>query len=78
MVSIAPAMETVNVATPSHGLIELPVVIAMRNRYFSSERLQVQKIQIEPGIRAKALLAVRSITISPGKPPCAEQRADYP
>ena len=57
MVSIAPAMETVNVATPSHGLIELPVVIAMRNRYFSSERLQVQKIQIEPGISVKALLA---------------------
>lgn len=57
MVSIAPAMETVNVATPSHGLIELPVVIALRNRYFSSERLQVQKIQIEPGISVKALLA---------------------
>ena len=56
-VSVAAAMEQVNVATPSHGLIELPVVVAMRNGYFRSERLEIQKIQIEPEIAVKALLA---------------------
>ena len=51
------AMEQVNVATPSYGLIELPVVVAVRNGYFRSERLEIQKIQIEPEVAVKALLA---------------------
>ena len=57
VVSVAPAMEQVNVATPSYGLIELPVVVATRNGYFRSEGLEVQKIQIEPDTAVKALLA---------------------
>ena len=57
VVSVAPAMETVNVATPTYGLIELPAVVAMRNGYFRSERLEVQKIQIDPEVSIKALVA---------------------
>ena len=55
--SVAAAMEQVNVATPSHGLIELPVVVAMRNGYFRTERLEIQKVQIEPEVAVKALVA---------------------
>ena len=57
VVPLSGAMEQVNVATPSHGLIELPIVVAMRNGYFRSERLEIQKIQVEPEIAVKALVA---------------------
>ena len=55
--SVASAMEDVNVATPGYGLIELPVVVAMRNGYFRDERLEVRQIQIEPDVSVKTLLA---------------------
>jgi ABC-type nitrate/sulfonate/bicarbonate transport system substrate-binding protein len=51
------AAEQVMIATPSQGLYELPVVVAMRNGYFRTEGLEVQKIQIQPEIAVKALLA---------------------
>ena len=51
------AAERVMIATPSQGLFELPVVVAMRNGYFRTEGLEVQKIQIQPEIAVKALLA---------------------
>jgi ABC-type nitrate/sulfonate/bicarbonate transport system substrate-binding protein len=51
------AAERVIIATPSQGLYELPVVVAMRNGYFRTEGLEVQKIQIQPEIAVKALLA---------------------
>src|SRR5215510_5747807 len=51
------AAEQVMIATPSQGLFELPVVVAMRNGYFRTERLEVQKILIQPEIAVKALLA---------------------
>ena len=57
VVSWSAAAEQVNVATPSRGLIELPVIVAMRNGYFRSEGLEIQKIQIEPQVAVKALLA---------------------
>lgn len=47
--------EKVNVATPTRGLVELPVVVAMRNGYFHSEGLTIQKIQIEPEVAVRAL-----------------------
>jgi len=56
-VSVASAAERVNVATPTQGLIELPVVVAMRNRYFRTEGLEIQKIQIAPEIAVQALVA---------------------
>lgn len=55
--SLAGAAEQVNVATPTQGLIELPLVVAMRNRYFTTEGLEIQKIQIEPEVAVKALVA---------------------
>src|SRR5215475_9493831 len=51
------AAEQVMIATPSRGLFELPIVVAMRNGYFRTEGLEVQKIQIQPEIAVKALLA---------------------
>jgi NitT/TauT family transport system substrate-binding protein len=51
------AAERVMIATPSQGLFELPVIVAMRNGYFRTEGLEVQKIQIQPEIAVKALLA---------------------
>jgi NitT/TauT family transport system substrate-binding protein len=44
-------------ATPSHGLFELPVVVALRKGFFKDEGLDVQKIQMQPQIGVKALVA---------------------
>jgi len=51
------AAERVMIATSSQGLFEMPVVVAMRNGYFRTEGLEVQKIQIQPEIAVKALVA---------------------
>jgi NitT/TauT family transport system substrate-binding protein len=45
------------IATPSRGLFEMPVVVAMRNGYFRKEGLEVYKVQIQPAIAVKALVA---------------------
>jgi NitT/TauT family transport system substrate-binding protein len=55
--SLSAATQQVNVATPSHGLIELPVVVAMRNGYLRSEGLEIQKIRIAPDVAVRALIA---------------------
>jgi NitT/TauT family transport system substrate-binding protein len=55
--SISNAREQINVATPSQGLIELPVVVAMRNGFFRREGLEIQRIRIEPEVAVKALVA---------------------
>lgn len=49
--------ERVMIATPSQGLFEMPVVVAMRNGYFRKEGLEVYKVQIQPAIAVKALVA---------------------
>lgn len=49
--------EPVKVGTPAQGLLELPVVVALRNGYFHTEGLEVQRIQIVPEISVKALVA---------------------
>jgi ABC-type nitrate/sulfonate/bicarbonate transport system substrate-binding protein len=51
------AAERVMIATPSQGPLEMPVVVAMRNGYFRTEGLEVYKIQIQPEIAVKALVA---------------------
>jgi NitT/TauT family transport system substrate-binding protein len=51
------AAERVMISTPSQGLFDMPVVVAMRNGYFRTEGLEVQRIQIQPEIAVKALLA---------------------
>ncbi|HZD41236.1 MAG TPA: ABC transporter substrate-binding protein [Terriglobales bacterium] len=51
------AAERVMIATPSRGFFEMPVVVAMRNGYFKKEGLEVYKVQIQPAIAVKALVA---------------------
>jgi NitT/TauT family transport system substrate-binding protein len=51
------AAERVMIATPTQGPLELPVVVAMRNGYFRKEGLEVHKVQIQPEIAVKALVA---------------------
>jgi NitT/TauT family transport system substrate-binding protein len=53
----AHAVERVTIATPSRGLFEFPAVIAMTNGYFKDEGLEVEKIQVQPQIAVKALVA---------------------
>jgi len=51
------AAERVMVATPSRGLFEFPVVVALRKGYFKDEGLEADKIQVQPQIAVKALVA---------------------
>lgn len=53
----APAAERVMMATPSHGLFEFPVVVALRKGFFTDEGLDVRKITMQPAIGVKALVA---------------------
>ena len=51
------AAERVVIATPGPGLFELPIVVAIRNGYFRKEGLELHKIQIQPEIAIRALVA---------------------
>jgi NitT/TauT family transport system substrate-binding protein len=53
----AAAAERVMIGTPSHGLFEFPVVVAMRKGFFDDEALDVRKIMIQPQIGVKALVS---------------------
>jgi NitT/TauT family transport system substrate-binding protein len=50
------AAQQLNVAAPAKGLAELPVIVAMRNGYFRTEGLEIQKIQIQPDVAVRALV----------------------
>jgi NitT/TauT family transport system substrate-binding protein len=52
-----PAAERVMMGTPSRGLFEFPVVVAMRKGFFNDEGLDVRKIQMQPAIGVKALIS---------------------
>lgn len=47
----------IHVATPSRGLFEFPVVVAMRKGFFKSEAIDVDKIQMQPALGVKALMS---------------------
>jgi ABC-type nitrate/sulfonate/bicarbonate transport system substrate-binding protein len=49
--------ERVAIATPSRGLFEFPVVVAMRKGFYKSEGIDVDKIQMQPAIGVKALIS---------------------
>jgi NitT/TauT family transport system substrate-binding protein len=51
------AAERIMVATPSRGLFEFPVVVALRKGFFKDEGLDADKIQMQPQIAVKALVA---------------------
>jgi len=53
----APAAERVTIATPSRGLFEFPVVVAMRKGFYRDEGIEVDKIQMQPAIGVKALMS---------------------
>ncbi|MGZ9143785.1 MAG: ABC transporter substrate-binding protein, partial [Candidatus Binatia bacterium] len=53
----APAAERVMIATPSRGLFEFPVVVAMRKGFYRDEGIEVDKIQMQPAIGVKALMS---------------------
>jgi len=50
-------MDRINVAVPAKSVLELPVVAATRNRYYHSEGLEIQRIEIDPAIAVKSLAA---------------------
>src|SRR5512139_1973011 len=53
----ATAAERVTIATPSRGLFEFPVVVAMRKGFYKDEGIEVDKIQMQPAIGVKALMS---------------------
>src|SRR5713226_2423045 len=50
------AAERVMIATPSRGLFEFPVVVAIRKGYYKDEGLDADKIQMKPAVAVKALI----------------------
>ena len=53
----APAAERVTIATPSRGLFEFPVVVAMRKGFYKEEGIDVDKVQMQPAVGVKALIS---------------------
>jgi NitT/TauT family transport system substrate-binding protein len=53
----APAAERVTIATPSRGLFEFPVVVAMRKGFYKDEGIDVDKVQMQPALGVKALIS---------------------
>ena len=51
------AAERVIIGTPSRGLFEFPVVVAMRKGFFVGEGLNADKVQMQPAIGVKALVS---------------------
>jgi ABC-type nitrate/sulfonate/bicarbonate transport system substrate-binding protein len=51
------AGERVLIATSGQGLFDMPVVAAMRNGYFTTEGLEVFRLEVRPEFAVKALLA---------------------
>ncbi len=51
------AAERIAIATPSRGLFEFPVVVAMRKGFFKEEGFHVDKIQMQPAVGVKALIS---------------------
>ncbi len=49
--------ERVTIATPSRGLFEFPVVVAMRKGFFKDEGIDVDKVQMQPALGVKALMS---------------------
>jgi NitT/TauT family transport system substrate-binding protein len=49
--------ERIMLATPSRGLFEFPVVVAMRKGFFKDEGIDVDKVQMQPALGVKALIS---------------------
>lgn len=57
LVGDALAAERVTIATPSRGLFEFPVVVAMRKGFYKEEGIDVDKVQMQPAVGVKALIS---------------------
>lgn len=51
------AAERITIATPSRGLFEFPVVVAMRKGFYKDEGIDVDKVQMQPALGVKALIS---------------------
>jgi len=51
------AAERILIATPSRGLFEFPAVVAIHKGYYKDEGLEADKVQMQPAIAVKALIA---------------------
>jgi len=51
------AAERAMIGTPSHGLFEFPVVVALKKGFFRDEGLSADKVQMQPAIGVKALVS---------------------
>ena len=51
------AAERILIATPSRGLFEFPCVVAIRKGYYKDEGLDTDKVQMQPAVAVKALIA---------------------
>ena len=51
------AAERILIATPSRGLFEFPAVVAIRKGYYKDEGLETDKVQMQPAVAVKALIA---------------------
>ncbi len=51
------AAERVILATPSRGLFEFPVVVAMRKGFFLEEGIDVHKVQMQPFLGVQGLIS---------------------
>ncbi|HEY1266249.1 MAG TPA: ABC transporter substrate-binding protein [Candidatus Binatia bacterium] len=49
--------ERTMIGTPSHGLFEFPVVVALKKGFFRDEGLNADKVQMQPAIGVKALVS---------------------
>jgi NitT/TauT family transport system substrate-binding protein len=56
-VNSAIAVERIVIGTPSRGLFEFPVVVAIRKSYFKDEGVDADKVQMQPAIAVKALIS---------------------
>ncbi|HEX2260106.1 MAG TPA: ABC transporter substrate-binding protein, partial [Candidatus Binatia bacterium] len=53
----AVSAERIVIGTPSRGLFEFPVVVAIRKGYYKDEGFDVDKVQMQPAIAVKALIS---------------------
>jgi ABC-type nitrate/sulfonate/bicarbonate transport system substrate-binding protein len=56
-VTLPLSAERITIATPSRGLFEFPVVVAMRKNFFKDEGIDVDKVQMQPALGVKALMS---------------------
>jgi ABC-type nitrate/sulfonate/bicarbonate transport system substrate-binding protein len=74
-----PQGQRVTVSTPSTGLFEMAFIAAMRRGYFVEEGLDIQRVQMAPGVSVAAVLAGEAeYALAPGSAVVAIVGSDAP